>query len=43
MRPEWGVVDGAAFMAAPRRRSQHLNLAGRSFLHDYAWQRDPGF
>lgn len=28
---------------APRSKSQHLNLAGRSFLHDYAWQGDSGF
>ena len=38
-----GLADCAAFIVAPRSRSQHLNLAGRSFLHDYEWQRDPGF
>ena len=43
MRPEWGLADCAAFIVAPRSRSRHLNLAGRSFLHDYQWQRDPGF
>ena len=43
VRPEWGLADCAAFIVAPRSRSQHLNLAGRSFLHDYLWQRDPGF
>ena len=43
VRPEWGLADCAAFIVAPRSRSQHLNLAGRSFLHDYQWQRDPGF
>jgi uncharacterized protein YbcC (UPF0753/DUF2309 family) len=43
VRPEWGLADCAAFIVAPRRRSRHLNLAGRSFLHDYQWQRDPGF
>ncbi len=43
VRPEWGLADCAAFIVAPRSRSQHLNLAGRSFLHDYAWQRDTGF
>ena len=43
VRPEWGLADCAAFIVAPRSRSQYLNLAGRSFLHDYQWQRDPGF
>jgi uncharacterized protein YbcC (UPF0753/DUF2309 family) len=43
VRPEWGLADCAAFIVAPRSRSKHLNLAGRSFLHDYVWQRDPGF
>jgi len=43
VRPEWGLADCAAFIVAPRSRSQHLNLGGRSFLHDYQWQRDPGF
>jgi uncharacterized protein YbcC (UPF0753/DUF2309 family) len=43
VRPEWGLADCAAFVVAPRSRSRHLNLAGRSFLHDYQWQRDPGF
>ena len=43
VRPEWGLANCAAFIVAPRSRSRHLNLAGRSFLHDYAWQRDDGF
>lgn len=43
VRPEWGLVDCAAFIVAPRSRSQHLNLAGRSFLHDYVWQDDNDF
>jgi len=43
VRPEWGLADCAAFIVAPRRRSRHLNLGGRSFLHDYQWRRDPGF
>jgi uncharacterized protein YbcC (UPF0753/DUF2309 family) len=43
VRPEWGLADCAAFIVAPRSRSKHLDLAGRSFLHDYVWQRDAGF
>ena len=42
VRPEWGLVDNAAFIVAPRSRSQHLDLAGRVFLHDYDSQRDTG-
>ena len=41
VRPEWGLADNAAFIVAPRARSQHLNLAGRSFLHDYDHRLDP--
>ncbi len=42
-RPEWGLADCASFIVAPRSRSRHLNLGGRSFLHEYGWQRDDGF
>ena len=41
VRPEWGLVDNAAFIVAPRSRSRHLQLQGRSFLHDYDWRLDP--
>ena len=41
VRPEWGLADCAAFIVAPRSRTQHLNLAGRSFLHDYDHRLDP--
>jgi hypothetical protein len=41
VRPEWGLANNAAFIVAPRTRSRHLNLAGRTFLHDYQWQLDP--
>ncbi len=39
-RPEWGLANNAAFIVAPRSRSGAINLAGRSFLHDYDWRRD---
>ena len=39
-RPEWGLANNAAFIVAPRSRSRAINLAGRSFLHDYDWQGD---
>ncbi len=41
VRPEWGLANCAAFIVAPRARSKHLNLQGRSFLHDYDWRNDP--
>ena len=40
VRPEWGLANNAAFIVAPRARSQHLNLAGRAFLHDYDHSQD---
>lgn len=43
VRPEWGLANNAAFIVAPRARSQHLDLEGRGFLHDYDWQSDSGF
>lgn len=35
VRPEWGLAGNACFIVAPRKRTKHLNFAGRSFLHDY--------
>ena len=43
VRPEWGLANNAAFIVAPRVRSQHLNLAGRAFLHDYDYRQDATF
>jgi uncharacterized protein YbcC (UPF0753/DUF2309 family) len=41
VRPEWGLAGNAAFVAAPRARTQGLELRGRSFLHDYDAAKDP--
>jgi uncharacterized protein YbcC (UPF0753/DUF2309 family) len=35
VRPEWGLVNNAAFLIAPRARSRGINLHGRVFLHEY--------
>ncbi|MEO9150158.1 MAG: putative inorganic carbon transporter subunit DabA, partial [Burkholderiaceae bacterium] len=40
VRPEWGLADNAAFIVAPRRRTQRMRLGGRSFLHDYDHRAD---
>jgi uncharacterized protein YbcC (UPF0753/DUF2309 family) len=39
-RPEWGLANNAAFIAAPRDRTRGIDLQGRSFLHDYQWTQD---
>jgi uncharacterized protein YbcC (UPF0753/DUF2309 family) len=33
----------SAFFAAPRHRTNGLDLSGKSFLHDYTWKRDDDF
>ncbi len=40
VRPEWGLAGCAAFVAAPRHRTQGIDLGGRSFLHNYDWEPD---
>jgi uncharacterized protein YbcC (UPF0753/DUF2309 family) len=35
VRPEWGLVNNAAFVIAPRARSGGINLHGRVFLNEY--------
>lgn len=43
VRPEWGLAGNKAFIAAPRKRTAHLPLGGRAFLHDYDWRSDRDF
>ena len=43
VRAEWGLANNAALIVAPREHCRHLNLDGRSFLHEYRHQEDDGF
>ena len=43
VRPEWALAGNAAFIAAPRARTAHCDLAGRVFLHEYDWRDDADF
>ena len=40
VRPEWGLAGCDTFIVGPRHRTKGINLAGKSFLHDYNWKDD---
>ncbi|MBL8954697.1 MAG: DUF2309 domain-containing protein [Myxococcaceae bacterium] len=40
VRPEWGLAGNAAFIVAPREHCRHLDVKGRSFLHEYRHRED---
>lgn len=41
VRPEWGLAGNAAFVIAPRKYTQEINLDARTFLHSYDHKHDP--
>ncbi|RTE86023.1 MULTISPECIES: DUF2309 domain-containing protein [Gammaproteobacteria] len=40
-RPERGLADNAAFVIAPRAKTEHLDFGGRAFMHGYEKDSDP--
>lgn len=42
-RPELGLAGCNAFIVAPREVTKNSNLGGKSFLHDYNWEKDQDF
>ena len=43
VRPEKGLTNNAAFIAAPRSLTRQLDLQGRCFLHEYDQRLDTDF
>lgn len=43
VRVEWGLANNAGFIVAPREHCRHLDLGGRSFLHEYRHEEDEGY
>lgn len=43
VRPEWGLAGCNAFVVAQRAHTRGVNLAGKSFLHDYDYRADDAF
>lgn len=43
VRPEWGLAGCSSFIVAPRERTKNLNLGGKAFMHNYAWEKDTDF
>ncbi|MFQ3185763.1 MAG: hypothetical protein ACI8Q3_000780 [Marinomonas primoryensis] len=41
--PEWGLANNHSLIIAPRHHTRHMDLQGRSFLHDYDYQDDEDF
>ena len=42
-RPELGLANCSAFIAAPRERTRDRDLSGTAFLHEYNWEKDTDF